>query len=109
MTAVAVATHTVLNPRVILPASASASGTSIAQEIQNWALNWEPVVTILFFVAIIFVMWRMLKVMPRVKPQQIKPASDQSVALQDIAGVDEAKAELQEIVEFLRDPSSLKS
>jgi len=49
-------------------------------------------------------MWRTLKVMPRVKPQQIKPASNQSVSFEDIAGVDEAKAELAEIVEFLRDP-----
>src|SRR6202034_3817136 len=45
---------------------------------------------------------------PRVKPQQIKPASDQSVAWQDIAGVDEAKAELQKIVEFLRDPEQFR-
>ena len=30
---------------------------------------------ILFFAALIFVMWRTLKVMPRIKPQQIKPAS----------------------------------
>ena len=62
---------------------------------------------IVFFAAIIFVMWRTLKVMPRVKPQQIKPSSNQSVTFADIAGVDEAKAELQEIVEFLREPKSL--
>jgi cell division protease FtsH len=81
---------------------------SIVQEIQNTALNWEPVVGILFFVAIILVMWRMLKVMPKVKPQQIKPASKQAVSFMDIAGVDEAKAELQEIVEFLRDPAQFQ-
>ncbi|MDQ6811695.1 MAG: AAA family ATPase, partial [Actinomycetota bacterium] len=80
--------------------------TSLVTEIQNQAVQWEPVIAILFFVALIFVFWRMLKVMPRVKPQQIKPASDQSVSFEDIAGVDEAKAELAEIVEFLRDPSS---
>ena len=62
------------------------------------------VVMIVFFAALIYLMWRMLKVMPRVKPQQIKPASDQSVGWDDIAGVEEAKGELQEIVEFLRDP-----
>ena len=97
-------THPVVTHSVVhLPA---APGLSFAQEVQNWALNWEPVFGILFFVAIIVVMWRMLKVMPRVKPQQIKPSSGQSVTFADIAGVDEAKAELQEIVEFLRDPKS---
>ncbi len=77
---------------------------SFTQEIQNWAVNWEPVIAILFFCALVFLMWRVLKVMPKVKPQQIKPASDQSVSFADVAGVDDAKGELQEIVEFLRDP-----
>jgi cell division protease FtsH len=57
-----------------------------------------------FFAALIYLMWRTVKAMPRVKPQQIKPASKQAVGWNEIAGVDEAKAELQEIVEFLRDP-----
>jgi cell division protease FtsH len=77
---------------------------SLTTEIQNFATNWEPVVAILFFAALIAVMWRTLKAMPRVKPQRIKPASKQQVSFADIAGVDEAKAELQEIVDFLRDP-----
>jgi cell division protease FtsH len=88
---------------------APAPGPSFAQEVQNQALNWEPVIAILFFTALIFMMWRMMKVMPRVKPQQIKPTSDQSVTFADIAGVDDAKAELQEIVEFLRDPKEFKA
>jgi cell division protease FtsH len=83
--------------------------TSFAQNVQNWALNWEPVIAILFFTVIIFVMWRMLKVMPRIKPQQIKPASDQAVGWKDIAGVDDARGELQEIVEFLRDPKQFEA
>jgi cell division protease FtsH len=78
--------------------------TSFVQKIQEWSVQWSSVVMILFFAALIFLMWRTLKVMPRVKPQQIKPSSNQSVAWKDIAGADEAKAELQEIVEFLRDP-----
>ena len=48
--------------------------------------NWEPVIAILFFAALIFMMWRMLKVMPRIKPQRIKPSSDQSVTLRGHRG-----------------------
>src|SRR6266571_4732188 len=90
---------------LVSPAPAgSGGGTSFVTEVQSWALQWQPVLMFVFFTAIILVMWRTLKVMPRIKPQQIKPASSQAVSFADIAGVDEAKCELQEIVEFLRDP-----
>jgi len=92
----------------VAPAAPPAAHTSFVQNLQNAALNWEPVVAILFFVVIIAVMWRMLKVMPKVKPQQIKPASHQAVGWKDIAGVDDARGELEEIVEFLRDPKQFE-
>ncbi len=99
------ATHAVTK---VTPLAPPAVHTSFVQNLQNWALNWEPVVAILFFVVIIAVMWRMLKVMPKVKPQQIKPASHQAVGWKDIAGVDDARGELEEIVEFLRDPKQFE-
>jgi cell division protease FtsH len=102
-------THAALTHPVVPTKAPPVPHISFSQEVQNFALNWEPVVAILFFVVIIVVMWRMLKVMPRVKPQRIKPSSDQSVTFADIAGVDEAKAELQEIVEFLREPKSFQA
>ena len=82
----------------------AAAHASLGQEIQNFAYNWEPVLMIVFFTVIIFVMLRTLKVMPRIKPQQIKPSSNAAVTFKDIAGVDDARGELQEIVEFLREP-----
>jgi cell division protease FtsH len=95
-------------PAPVKEPTVAASHASIVTEIQNWAVQWEPVVAIIFFAALVALMWRTLKVMPRVKPQQIKPASHRSVSFADIAGVDDAKAELQEIVEFLRDPAAFQ-
>jgi cell division protease FtsH len=100
------ATTPPVRSHVVLP---PAPHTSVSQDIQNFALAWEPVIAILFFTALILLMWRTLKVMPRVKPQRIKPASNQAVTFADIAGVDEAKAELQEIVEFLREPKGFQA
>src|SRR4029078_3485209 len=42
------------------------------------------------------------------KPVQIKPQANLEVGWDDIAGVDEAKYELQEVVEFLRDEKRFK-
>ncbi len=50
-------------------------------------------------------MWRFVKVMPRTAPAELKPESDSIVRWHDVAGVEEAKAELAEIIEFLRDPA----
>ena len=82
--------------------------TSITQDIQNWAYNWQAVFAILFFAILVGLMWRMTKLMPRTKPQKIAPASKQSIGWDEIAGADEAKGELQEIVEFLRDPRQFR-
>jgi cell division protease FtsH len=62
---------------------------------------WFPII---FMGLLVFFLWRTLKLMPRTKPQQIKPDAKFAVNWTDVAGVDEAKHELQEVVEFLRDP-----
>jgi cell division protease FtsH len=74
-------------------------------EVQTWVLTWAPV---LFMALIVFFLWRTLKLMPRTKPQQIKPESKQSIGWDEIAGADEAKHELREVVEFLREPKRFK-
>jgi cell division protease FtsH len=73
---------------------------SIGQTLSDWALTWLP---ILLFIVIIYLLWRTMQYMPRVKPAPIDRDSSEPVAWGDIAGVDEAKVELQEVVDFLRD------
>src|SRR4051812_41011202 len=74
--------------------------------VENFAQLWLPVI---FMGALVYLVWRTLKLMPRTKPQQITPRSRSSVTWDDIAGVDETKDELREVVEFLRRPKQFKA
>ena len=78
---------------------------SLYDQIQGWALTWLP---LLLMAVLVFLVWRTLKMMPRSKPQQIKPSSESSIRWEDVAGCDEAKDELREVVEFLRDPKRFR-
>src|SRR5690242_512416 len=70
-------------------------------QVENDVVTWLP---ILFMGLLVFLIWRTMRLMPRTKPQQIEPASASSIGWKDVAGADEAKAELAEVVEFLREP-----
>ncbi|HEV7805064.1 MAG TPA: AAA family ATPase [Solirubrobacteraceae bacterium] len=77
---------------------------SVLERIRDFGTNWSGVFMILFMFIIAFFLWRTLKLMPKTKPVQIKPDTQSSIGWDEIAGVDEAKDELIEVVEFLRDP-----
>jgi len=77
---------------------------SFLDSVKNFGLEWSGVFTILFMFLICFFLWRTLKLMPRTKPVQIKPEVKSTIGWEEIAGVDEAKHELREVVDFLRDP-----
>jgi len=74
-----------------------------AESIQQFATDWGGVLGLVFMGAIVYVLWRTLKMMPKTKPVQIKPHLSREIGWEEIAGVDEAKDELREVVEFLRD------
>src|SRR5215204_478569 len=59
---------------------------------------------IIFMGLIAVVMIMLLKTMPlRTKPQQIRPSQNEAIGWDDVAGADEAKEKLREVVEFLQD------
>jgi cell division protease FtsH len=77
---------------------------SALDRVRDFANNWQAVFAILFMLALIVVLWRTMRLMPQTKPVQLKPEANLEVGWEDIAGVDEAKAELREVVDFLREP-----
>jgi cell division protease FtsH len=63
--------------------------------------TWLPLI---FLGLLVWLMWKAVGMMPRVKPTEVEPSSKSSVTWADIAGVDEAAGELQEVVDFLQNP-----
>jgi len=69
-------------------------------------VTWAP---ILFMALIVFFLWRTMKLMPKTKPQEIRADTKWAVGWDGVAGCDEAKAELQEVVDFMREPKRFEA
>ena len=66
--------------------------------------NWLPLLFGVLLILMVYILWRTLQVMPRVTAAKTIVA-DSSVTWDEVAGLDEAKDELAEVVDFLRDPA----
>ncbi|HEX5247578.1 MAG TPA: AAA family ATPase [Gaiellaceae bacterium] len=72
--------------------------------LSDFATTWLPLA---FFGILILTAWLLFKtvgMMPRVRPSTIDSRSRSQVTWSDVAGVEEVRAELMEVVDFLRDP-----
>src|SRR5689334_20364142 len=79
------------------------------QFMSDFATTWLPVAFFVLMLAVVYLLWRTVKLMPRVKPMEITPGSASSVTWDEVAGLEEAKAELQEVADFLRDPKRFEA
>src|SRR2546421_4527348 len=74
-------------------------------DLTSWLQAWLPIIFMGLLVVAVFLL---LRTMPRTRPQQIKPDSAPLIGWSDIAGADEAKEELREVVGYLRAPKRFR-
>jgi cell division protease FtsH len=72
--------------------------------MRDFVVAWWPLLGLTFYAVLLYIFWRMLQLMPKVKPAEVDTKSRSAVTWADVAGVDEVRAELQEVVDFLKNP-----
>jgi cell division protease FtsH len=74
------------------------------QHAADFATTWLPLAFFAILVLTAWLLWRTVGMMPRVRPTHMDARSKSAVSWDDVAGVEEVRAELMEVVDFLRDP-----
>jgi cell division protease FtsH len=80
------------------PAPVLHTSSSFGADLQQWL----PLVLMVALLVVLVMVAR--RSVPRTSPDTIRPDQTPEIAWEDIAGVDEAKAELREVVDYLRNP-----
>jgi cell division protease FtsH len=75
-------------------------------DFASWAQLWMP--TIFLGLLLVVMVWAVRQMSSRTRHTKIKADAAPQIAWEEIAGVEEAKDELREIVEFLRDPGRFR-
>jgi len=74
---------------------------SAVDGLHTFLINWG---IFIFLGLLCWLTWKFIAMMPNVKPKQLHARSDSTVRWEDVAGVEEVRAELEEVVDFLKDP-----
>jgi cell division protease FtsH len=70
----------------------------------NFATTWMPLFFLVFIVVMVWLVWKTIGMMPRTTPANMTKGSRSQTSWADVAGVEEVRGELMEVVEFMRDP-----
>jgi len=87
---------------IVIPAPSTFLGYP---DFLSWLHDWAPIFLMALLVLAVF---SLMRFMPRTSPERIKADKAPSIGWAEIAGADEAKEELREIVEYLRDPKRFR-
>jgi cell division protease FtsH len=70
-------------------------------DVYSWLHDWLPII---FMGLLVVAVFALLRLMPRTRPAEIKPDAAPPIGWSEIAGCEEAKEELREVVDYLREP-----
>jgi cell division protease FtsH len=70
----------------------------------DFATTWLPLAFFVIIALTAWLLWRTAGMMPRVKPANMTAGAKSTTSWADVAGVEEVRGELMEVVEFMRDP-----
>jgi cell division protease FtsH len=71
----------------------------------DFATQWLPLAFFGILILTAWLLWKTVGMMPRVRPNKVDSRSKSSVTWDDVAGVEEVRGELMEVVDFLREPA----
>jgi cell division protease FtsH len=74
-------------------------------DLYSWLQSWLPIIFMGLLVVAVF--W-LMRLMPKTGPSKLKPDSSPQIGWNEIAGADEAKDELREVVDYLRNPKRFR-
>ena len=74
------------------------------QTAANFATTWLPLAFFAILILTAWLLWKTVGMMPRVKPTHLDSRAKSHTSWDDVAGVEEVRAELMEVVDFLKDP-----
>jgi cell division protease FtsH len=72
--------------------------------LNDFASTWLPLALFLLLGLMAWLLWKTVGMMPRVKPADLSHGAKSQTTWADVAGVEEVRGELMEVVEFMRDP-----
>jgi cell division protease FtsH len=74
------------------------------QSAADFATTWLPLAFFLLVAFMAWVLWKTVGMMPRTTPANLTKGTRSQTTWADVAGVEEVRGELMEVVEFMREP-----